>query len=208
MKKLGIFSVFCGVLAMLFCGFFALLGTADPGDINGDGSVDSTSDLIYFINYLFKGGFAPPNPIDADLDGSPGINMGDLLQFIGYWYAGCSFLDYTGASVRVGSDIRFSSDLIFSMGSGMQDTTYIKIIENGGPDLTGMVIPLSFDNEDNEVEVDLDSVRFWDSIIPFPWIGWNLSASIDNVDKRVIIYIYADESTAPIPAGSTGVVAE
>jgi len=206
MKKLLLFSVFCGVLAILLGGFFAPPAAAILGDVNGDDVVDY-GDVIYLINYLFKGMAAPANPIDADVDGSPGINMGDVLQLIGYLNLECELLPYTGASVRVGSDIRFSSDLIFSMESGMQDTTYIKIIENGGPDLTGMVIPLSFANEDNEVEVNLDSVSFWDSIIPFPWTGWNLSSVIDNDNERVLIYIYANQDTPPIPTGTIGVVA-
>lgn len=204
MKKLAIFSVFCGVLAMLLGGFFAPPAAAILGDVSGDGSVD-TWDMIYLINFLFKGGPAPPNPIDADMDGSPGINMGDLLQLIGYFYAGCDLLPYTGASVRVGSDIRFSSDLILPMDGNTLDTTYIKIIENGGPDLMGMVIPISYANQPNEVEVTLDSVSFDGSIIPSEWAR---SAGIDNVNKTVLLFLYADDHTEPpLNSGTTGLVA-
>ena len=212
MKKLGIFSVFCGVLAMLLGGFFAPPAAAILGDANGNGVVD-IGDVTFLLTYLFELGSPawepPPNPCDADVDGSPGINMGDVLQLLGYLFGPpyCDLLPYTGASVRVGSEIRFSADLIFSMESGMQDTTYIKIIENGGPDLMGMVIPLSFANEDSEVEVNLDSVSFWDGIFPFPWQGWALSSVEDNYNKRVLIYIYADQDTPPIPTGTIGVVA-
>ncbi|KPK99472.1 MAG: hypothetical protein AMJ91_07705 [candidate division Zixibacteria bacterium SM23_73_3] len=207
MKKLAIFSVFCGVLAMLLGGFFAPPAVAVPGDVNGDGSVEF-GDILYLIDYLFTGGSAPPNPIDADIDGSPGINMGDLLQLIGH-FSGCELLPYTGVSVRVGSNIRFSSDLIRPMDPELGntvDTTYIKIIENGGPDLMGMVIPISFANQPNEVEVILDSVSFSGSIIPWP--DWAMASAIDNVNKTVLIYPYADDfNDPPLDSGTTGLVA-
>lgn len=206
MKRLAMFSLCCGVLAVLGWGFLAPQAAAIPGDVNADGEVNAY-DCVYLIDYLYGDGSPPTNPIDADVDGSPGINMGDLLQLIGYLYLGCPFMPYTGASVRVGSQIRISSDLIFSMESGLTDTSYVKIIENEGPPLTGMVIPLSYANQPHEVEVFLDSVSFWDAIItPFE-PGWTTGAIIDNDDKTVTLNVYADYSGAPIPAGSTGVVA-
>lgn len=207
MKKLAIVSVLCGLLAVCMGSLLAAPAAAIPGDIDGNGSVDAMMDMMYFVNYLFAGGPPPPNPIDADLDGSPGINLGDLLQFIGSFFHGCTYLNYTGASVRVGSQIRFSSDLIYSMVAGLTDTTYLKIIENGGPDLKGMVIPLSFANRPNEVEVDLDSVSFVGSIIPPVWEGWQTLVSIDNVNKTVLVTAYAEQTGQSIPADSTGVVA-
>jgi len=204
MKKLVFFLVCFGIIAVWGGGFLAPSAFAVPGDINGDGNLFFGSDVPYLINYLFIGGPPPPNPIDADIDGSPGINMGDLLQLIGYYFSGCSFLPYTGASVRVSSQIRFSSDLIFSMSSGTLDTTYIKIIANGGPDLMGMVIPLSYANLPGEVEVSLDQVSFTGSILP---AGWNKQAAIDNTNKRVLIYIYPNYIDPPLVSGTTGIVA-
>ncbi len=205
MKKLAIFLAFCGIIAILGGGFFASSARAILGDINGDGNLIFSSDVLYLINYLFKSGPPPPNPIDADLDGSPGINLGDLLQLIGYHFGGCPLLPYTGASVRVSSQIRFSSDLIFPMSSGTLDTTYIKIIANGGPDLMGMVIPISYANLPGEVEVDLDQVSFTGSILP---AEWNKAAAIDNTNKRVLIYIYPGYPTDPaLVGGTTGIVA-
>ena len=181
MKKLAIFLVFSGLLAISLSTLFARRAAAIPGDIDGDGNLNPMTDIIYFANYLFRGGTPPPNPLDADLDGSPGINLGDMLQLIGYWYSSCAFLPYTGASVRVGSQIRFSSDLIYSMESGITDTTYLKIIENGGPDLTGIVIPLSYANQPHEVDVTLDSVSFWGGIIPPYEPGWTNNVFIDAI---------------------------
>ncbi|HEX7401971.1 MAG TPA: hypothetical protein VF369_07310 [candidate division Zixibacteria bacterium] len=204
MKKLAFFLVCFGIIAVLGGGFLAPSAHAILGDINGDGNLIFNSDFIYMRDFLFLGGPPPPNPIDADIDGSPGINMGDLLQLIGYYFGGCSFLPYTGASVRVNSQIRFSSDLIFPMSSGTLDTTYIKIIANGGPDLMGMVIPLSYANLPGEVEVDLDQVSFTGSILP---AGWNKSAHIDNTNKKVLIYIYPNSTDPPLVSGTTGIVA-
>ncbi len=202
MKKTAILSVCFG----LFVGFLAAQAGAIPGDVNNDGSI-WTDDVVYLVNYLFVNGPAPPNPIDADVDGSPGINMGDVLQLIGHLFIGCNLLPYTGASVRVGSDIRFSSDLIFPMDTlgNVGDTTLIKIISNGGPDLTGMVIPLSFASQLNEVQVTLDNVSFDGSIIPPDWVAYY---QVDNVNKTVLLYPYADGPyDTPIAAGTTGLVA-
>jgi hypothetical protein len=204
MKKLAICLVFCGISALLLGGFFARPAAAILGDVDGNGDVTST-DIVYLLNYLFHDLPAPPNPIDADMDGSPGINMGDVLQLIGHLFLECDLLPYTGASVRVGSKIRFSSDLIvFNQGSTL-DTTRINIIANGGPGLMGMVIPLSFANEPNEVEVVLDNVSFDETILP---PDWALVSRIDNVNKTVLIFPYADQYfDPPLGSGTTGLVA-
>jgi len=207
MKKLIVLSVFCSFLAVFWGGFFAPQTVAFPGDINGSGFIDNF-DILYLLGYLFQGGPTPPNPIDADIDGSPGINMGDLLQLIGYEYLSCSLQPYTGASVKVGSQIRFSSDLIFPVDTvtpSNQDTTYINIIDNGGPDLMGMVIPISFASKLGEVEVTLNQVSFSGSILP---ADWEKHAAIDNVNKRVLIYVYAVfPSITPLDSGTVGKVA-
>jgi hypothetical protein len=177
---------------------------AIPGDVNGDGTKDF-GDAVYLLNYLFKNGTAPPNPIDADVDGSPGINMGDLLQLIGNLALSCDLLPYTGVSVRVSSQIRFSSDLIRVADGSTRDTTEIKIINNGGPDLMGMVIPISFASQADEVEVDLAEVSFDGTIIP---PDWSKASRIDNVNKTLLLYPYADQQTdTPLSDGTTGLVA-
>ncbi|UCB52344.1 MAG: hypothetical protein JSV10_10245 [Candidatus Zixiibacteriota bacterium] len=205
MKKLAIASVLCGLLAVSMGLIFATQAAAIPGDIDGNGILQMGPDMLYLIQYLYAGGPAPPNPIDADIDGSPGINMGDLLQLIGYYFSSCSFIPYTGASVRVGSKIRFSSDLISVAGGSTLDTTRINIIANGGPDLMGMVIPLSFANQPGEVEVDLLDVNFAGTIIP---PDWDMSYVIDNTNKTVLLRPYADQTTdTPLADGTTGLVA-
>jgi hypothetical protein len=207
MKKFIVFLVFFGIL-LIWGGLHSQPVYAILGDINGDGILNMGVDINYLISYLFIGGPPPPNPIDADLDGSPGINMGDLLQLIGYYFGGCSLLPYTGASVKVGSQIRFSSDLIFPIDTithSNQDTTYLKIIANGGPDLMGMVIPISYASQPGEVEVTLNQVSFSGSILP---AAWTKSASIDNVNKKVLLYIYpANPSNPALDSGTVGTVA-
>ena len=58
------------------------------GDANKDGSV-SVSDIVYLINYLFKGGPAP-NPIiqvgDANCDGK--VSVSDVVYLINYLFKG------------------------------------------------------------------------------------------------------------------------
>ena len=217
MKKLMVLFIFCGLFAVLWGGYFAPSASAILGDVNASGVVE-IGDVVYLINYLFKNGPPPPNPIDADVDGSPGINIGDVLQLIDYCiYHNCSLLPYSGVSVKEGSQIRFSADLIYPMSSGILDTTYIKIIANGGPDLMGMVIPISYASKPGEVEVTLDGVSFDGSIIPPDWfeskspgndISWPMAASINNTDKTVVILPCANNPTdTPLDSGTVGIVA-
>ena len=205
MKRLAIASFLFGLLAVSMGSIFATQAAAIPGDIDGNGSLQMGLDLMYLVQYLYGGGPAPPNPIDADIDGSPGINIGDLLQLIGYYFSSCNFIPYTGASLRVGSEIRYSSDMISVADGSTLDTTRINIIANGGPDLMGMVIPLSFANQPNEMEVDLVNVDFTGTIIP---PDWDMSYVIDNVNKTVLLRPYADNtSDTPLLDGTTGLVA-
>jgi hypothetical protein len=198
MRKALVFSVFFGTLVLFTGILFVPLAPAEPGDVDGDGMAWTLGDLTYLINYVIRGGPPPPNPVDADVDGFPGINMADLLHFAEYFVTGdCWPLPYLGIGVRQSSEIWFSSDLIFSMETGTLDTTCIKIVENGGPELSAMVIPLSFANEPNEVEVTLDDVSFKGSIAE-----GSAAAAIDNVNKTVLLH-----STGPLPVGTTGVVA-
>ncbi len=217
MKKLAILLVFCGFFTILWGGFFAAPASAILGDVNAD-SIVSVGDIVYLIQYLFQNGNPPVNPIDADVDGSPGINLGDITQLIGHLYPPfCDLLPYSGTSVRVGSEIRFFVDLIYFSGGNNHETTQIKIIKNGGPDLMGMVIPLSYASRPNEVDVTLDSVSFAGSIIPTDWsrsgsvdfnISWPMTVSIDNDNKTVMILPFANEYTdTPLDSGTTGLVA-
>ena len=55
------------------------------GDANGDGKV-SVSDVVYLINYLFKGGPPPINPSDANYDGK--VSVSDVVYLINYLFKG------------------------------------------------------------------------------------------------------------------------
>jgi hypothetical protein len=55
------------------------------GDANGDGQTD-VGDVVYLINYLFKGGNAP-NPTgsgDTNCDGK--VDIGDVVYLINYLF--------------------------------------------------------------------------------------------------------------------------
>lgn len=55
------------------------------GDVNADGVID-VGDVVYLINYLFKGGLAP-NPLlagDATCDGT--VDVGDVVYLINYLF--------------------------------------------------------------------------------------------------------------------------
>ena len=57
------------------------------GDANGDGVID-LGDVLYLVNYLYKGG-PPPDPFEAgDADCSGEVDLGDVLYLINYLYKG------------------------------------------------------------------------------------------------------------------------
>ncbi len=55
------------------------------GDANGDGTV-TLGDLVFILNYLFKGGPLPDPPSAGDPNGDCTITMGDLVYLINYLY--------------------------------------------------------------------------------------------------------------------------
>jgi hypothetical protein len=65
------------------------------GDLTGDEQVN-IADVIYLVNYLFKGGSAPEHPLSADANCDGIVDLGDLIYIIDYLYKhgptpGCLF---------------------------------------------------------------------------------------------------------------------
>ncbi len=62
-------------------------GILTCGDANGDGKINM-GDVMFLIDYIFKGGSAP-TPLDAgDVNGQSGVNLGDATYLINYLYGG------------------------------------------------------------------------------------------------------------------------
>ncbi len=57
------------------------------GDANSDGTV-SVSDVIYLINYLFKGGSAPNPFLIGDVNGDEQLSVTDVVYLISYLFKG------------------------------------------------------------------------------------------------------------------------
>lgn len=61
--------------------------TATAGDANASGTVN-LSDIIYVVNYVFKGG-PTPNPFcQGDANASGGVNLSDLIYLVNYVFKG------------------------------------------------------------------------------------------------------------------------
>lgn len=57
------------------------------GDANADGSV-GLPDIIYLVNYVFKGGL-PPAPLSrGDVNASCAVNLGDIVYLVNYVFKG------------------------------------------------------------------------------------------------------------------------
>lgn len=64
-----------------------IFGGVKYGDCNGDGNI-SVSDVVYLINYLFKGG-SPPSPlIEGDANGDGQLSVSDVVYLITYLFKG------------------------------------------------------------------------------------------------------------------------
>ena len=75
----------------LLSGFIQAFGPASccdkPGDANNDGSVN-VGDAVYIVNYVFKGGVAPPCRAEADANADTAVNIGDAVYIINYIFKG------------------------------------------------------------------------------------------------------------------------
>jgi hypothetical protein len=203
MKKLKILPVFFTGLALLVGGFLAQPVLAAPGDVNGNGIAGEIGDLVYLLQYLFGDGPAPPNPIDADMDGTAGINVGDALQLTEFFLTGCDFnVPYTGACPTF-SEIEFTFPVITSGKSDPFDVS-LELTDNPGPDLAGIAIAFSYQHQAGHVGVDLDTVDFANSVVPGEW---EMGAYIDNVNKRALLLLNSSSDYPPLSSGTTGLVA-
>jgi hypothetical protein len=68
-------------------GTVCIIGPAS-GDMNGD-RICNLHDIIYLINYLYRGGNVPyPGPKAGDVDGSHSVDLRDITYLISYLYKG------------------------------------------------------------------------------------------------------------------------
>ncbi len=56
------------------------------GDINADGVGPNVADLVFLVDYLFRGGPPPPDPQVANIDQYPGVNVADLTYLVAYLF--------------------------------------------------------------------------------------------------------------------------
>lgn len=60
------------------------------GDADNDGEGPNVADLVYLVNYLFKGGNPPPILASSNVDQSPGIFVSDLVLLVDFLFKGGS----------------------------------------------------------------------------------------------------------------------
>jgi hypothetical protein len=64
---------------------YTALEVAARGDVNEDGLID-ISDVIYLLNYLFRGGPAPVPLIAGDFNCDGLVDLGDLISILNYLF--------------------------------------------------------------------------------------------------------------------------
>lgn len=65
----------------------AIEALSPPGDANGDGNID-IGDVVYLVNYLYKGGPAPEPLYSGDANSDGVIDIGDVVYLVNYLYKG------------------------------------------------------------------------------------------------------------------------
>ena len=58
------------------------------GDIDGNSEGPNVADLIYLVDYIFRGGPPPPVMETANVDGEGGINVVDVIYLVVYMFEG------------------------------------------------------------------------------------------------------------------------
>ena len=57
------------------------------GNVNGDLFDEvNVADLTFLVDYLFRGGMAPPCPEEGDINGNSDINIVDLTYLVDYLF--------------------------------------------------------------------------------------------------------------------------
>jgi hypothetical protein len=62
--------------------------SVDCGDIDGDGTVATITDLVWLVSYFFSGGLPPVMLEAADVDGANGLNIADIVFIVDYMFNG------------------------------------------------------------------------------------------------------------------------
>jgi hypothetical protein len=57
------------------------------GDVNGDGMIN-LEDVLFLLNYLFKGGSAPAFAYLGDANSDEIVDLGDVVYLLGYIFRG------------------------------------------------------------------------------------------------------------------------
>ncbi len=67
----------------------AIVGTGGflRGDANGDGTI-TVSDVVFLVNYLYRGGPAPNPAAVGDINSDGQINVGDIVYLVNYLFHG------------------------------------------------------------------------------------------------------------------------
>lgn len=64
------------------------VGGTERGDVNQSGTITS-ADIIYLVNYVFKGGPAPlPSPIEGDVTCNGTVSSADIISLVNYVFKG------------------------------------------------------------------------------------------------------------------------
>jgi len=64
------------------------VGICTGGDTDNDGIGPNVADLIYLVDYIFRGGPPPPIPASGDVDGDGLVNVADLSYLVDYIFKG------------------------------------------------------------------------------------------------------------------------
>ena len=185
------------IVPILILGFVIPLA-AQPGDCNGDASVNA-SDAIPISNYIAFGTPVPGDSAECDCDGHAGITIGDALQILYFVFQGGAVYPSPSTDVPIPSGVRFYYNGKVDYGlTTPKDFVDIEVEVPPGFDIYGLQLPFCFETEPGEQDVEVDNVDFSGSLIAG-------TAFIDNASKS--FHIFAGDANNPVlTGGSKGIL--
>ena len=170
------------------------------GDANGDGKID-IGDVVYLINYLFKGG-PPPYPLvvgDVNYDGV--VDIGDVVYLMNYLYRGGPSLCECQATASAGSGSELRKNKAAAQ-IGLSSATISKhnifdVLVIGKFDFDLAAIQL-------EVEYDPEKITLLEPVLTPRTEGLTIYSYANQGTQKIGILDLSGEHH--IPAGSSALV--
>jgi hypothetical protein len=188
------------ILAILLAGFS--IGNAQPGDCDGNGSVQ-VADAVLLVAYIFTNGPGPVSYTDCDCDGLQGVNYGDLVHLLYSLYIGGTPFPYPGSDYPQPSHVKlfFNRQVDFSAIPPV-NTVQIYIDVPTGFNIYNFFLPFSFLAEPGQTDISVSNIDFTGTVGNPAY----LISTIYNAEEKFVLYDNSVFTTPSFLGGASGLL--